>query len=131
MLKIAIIDDDKVYRVLAAKMIEATGIPAEIQLIDDAEDGLAEFRGADFPNMIFLDLNMPAMDGWEFLKEISVSDAYQGLREKCKIFVMSSSDNASDKERSSRFPFLAGYLVKPLDKSDYLKLFLELDKESL
>ncbi len=73
------------------------------------EDGLLHV-----PEIILLDLNMPVMDGWEFLELFQVR--YPEFAEKTKIFILSSSINPSDREKANSEQLVAGFLSKPLDE---------------
>ena len=76
-----------------------------------------------FPELIFLDIKMPQMDGFEFL------DAFEKLsevqKEKCRIIMLSSSHNMEDIETAKKNPYVLEYLIKPLDSSK-LNTLLEL-----
>ena len=78
------------------------------------------------PELILLDLNMPLMDGWEFL-EIFERDFPQ-FAERTKVYILSSSINPNDKDRAITEKGVCGFVEKPLDfnQIDRLKKELEL-----
>ncbi len=91
----------------------------------DAIDGLTSLieGGADFPPVIFLDLNMPIKDGWEFLDDfISLP---QDIQEKTTIYVISSSINPSDEQRAREYAVVSDYLVKPINSKALQKIALD------
>ena len=81
------------------------------EALSKAEDGLL-----NVPEIILLDLNMPIMDGWEFL-EIFQSK-YPQFAKKTKVFILSSSINPNDKERARSESLVYGFLSKPLDETE-------------
>ena len=66
------------------------------------------------PDLIFLDINMPKMDGWEFLTEFSQLDKV--LQNEIMIMILTTSNNITDKLRAKMWNFVNGYLTKPLTK---------------
>ncbi|NLR80745.1 response regulator [Chitinophaga eiseniae] len=116
---IFIVDDDPIHQQIAKIMIERQAISNHIRVFSDAQDVLDYLRTnasspEALPDLILLDLNMPVMDGWEFLEE------YAGfctqLPKNIRIFVLTSSIDEKDKERVSGYSFVTGYLTKPLSK---------------
>jgi CheY-like chemotaxis protein len=64
--------------------------------------------------LIFLDINMPRMDGWEFLDKYKQLD--KELQSKVTIIMLTTSDNPADIARSKSFTFITDYIIKPLTK---------------
>ena len=79
------------------------------EALSKLEDGVLKA-----PEIILLDLNMPIMDGWEFLEIFQIR--FPEFAEKAKIFILSSSINPSDKERAKSEKLISGFLSKPLDE---------------
>jgi two-component SAPR family response regulator len=65
---------------------------------------------------IFLDLNMPEMNGWDFLEIIQL------LNIKCSIYILTASINQTDKDRARKYPIVKGYVEKPLYDEDLEKI---------
>ena len=66
-----------------------------------------------YPNLIFLDINMPGMNGWEFLQ------AYRNLDKSLQtqiIIMLTTSENPDDATRAKGFGYVSDYLTKPLTK---------------
>ncbi|WP_142685067.1 response regulator [Chitinophaga polysaccharea] len=116
---IFIVDDDPIHQQIAKIMIERQAISSHIRVFSDAQDVLDFLRenAVDvqaLPDLILLDLNMPVMDGWEFLEEYAVFQ--DQLPKQIRIFVLTSSIDEKDKERVNAYSFVTGYLTKPLSK---------------
>jgi len=123
---VMLIDDFALDRFLAEKVIEKNSFAERVTTFSSAIDGLSFLRSTDeeeqLPDVIFLDIYMPIMNGFQFL------DNFVGLPElvqsKCKIVILSSSSAAEDKERIGNYPFVKDFIIKPLsaEKLDQLSL---------
>ncbi len=119
---IMIVDDDEVDRYTLKRLLRSGGVDA---LIEEAEDGekaaeyfregaknVAHIDGVFPPIIVFLDINMPRMNGFEFLDEFQqLID--QGNNFRSVVFLMvSSSDNTEDKNRAGQYECVKGYIMK-------------------
>jgi CheY-like chemotaxis protein len=114
-----LIDDDSIHQQIAKMMLERQGVAENIHNFLDAKQALDFLKlNASFPeslpDVILLDLNMPLMDGWEFLDEFEKIKGSLSLLSK--IYILTSSINHHDRERSKQYSAVSGYLVKPLSK---------------
>jgi CheY-like chemotaxis protein len=111
-----LIDDDEADNYYHKMIIEEAGITENVLVAENGIDALEMLKKQDSaqPNIIFLDINMPKMNGWEFL------DAYNKLDvdNKTKIIVamLTTSENPADKEKAANAykELLCGYYTKPL-----------------
>ena len=121
---VLLIDDDEINNFLNKRLLEKYGIAEQVAIVTNGEEGL-EFiaqrcrSGAGCPELILLDISMPVMDGFEFLKQ------YQRLnfknKDKVNLIVLTTSSNPNDMERIANFN-VTDYLTKPLNegKVEYL-----------
>lgn len=127
---VCLIDDDNIYQYTARIILEATGLTKEIRSFYNAQDALAFFNDPSnivpevLPDIIFLDINMPVMDGWAFLEEYD--KFYRQLPKNIQIYMVSSSVNSSDMQRSRTYPTVSDYLVKPVNRNQYEEVMEQL-----
>jgi CheY-like chemotaxis protein len=122
-----VVDDDKTNNLICEFTIKGFNPHAVIKLFLEPEealnyiqeDNLKEEGGG--PTVLFLDVNMPGMSGWEFLDVFQEFE--EQIKKQFKIFILTSSiEDFSDEAKS--YPFVAGFLSKPL-KKDKLKELVE------
>ncbi len=66
------------------------------------------------PDLIFLDINMPGMNGWEFLEEYN--KLVKELQSQVIIIMLTTSDNPDDENKAKKYSFVSDYIIKPLTK---------------
>ncbi len=121
--KVHIIDDDDISMYLTSMVLEEAGFGCEIHTYHSAEEALQTLplKGATpLPEVILLDLNMPAKSGWDFLDALRPHE--QQLMGKLDVFILTSSIASSDKERSLSYPLVRGFIHKPLDEKSLLMI---------
>ena len=124
-----IIDDDKIYVNLVKKIIEIKKLSENLLIYKNGKEALDYFKNSMssvthedlLPDIIFLDLNMPVMDGWEFLNEFL--KIKNNLNKKITLYVVSSSIDPRDLERAKSFNMVTDYLIKPIELKKFEKIF--------
>lgn len=120
-----LIDDDEIFTYIIKKIIEESEIAEQITIFGNGRDAInylteAAEEEALLPKVIFLDLNMPLLDGWGFL------DEYIRLKPKlCKkinLYVITSSVSTYDHEKSKEYSDITDFIVKPLAKEKFIAI---------
>ncbi|HVB04567.1 MAG TPA: response regulator [Chitinophagaceae bacterium] len=122
---IFLIDDDPIHQQIAKMMIDRQDIPPKIQSFQEAELALEYLKTnasdpGSLPDLILLDLNMPIMDGWDFLDEFE--KIRNSFSKPISIHVLTSSVNEDDVTRATKYSSVSGYLVKPMNRDAIAKL---------
>ncbi len=113
-INILLVEDDTLDVMDARRTLDRMDILYKMQVAKNGEEALAylarlEQAGADNPDLILLDLNMPKMNGTEFLGHLRKKERWRDI----KVFVITTSDEKEDKELTSKLG-VSGYIVKPL-----------------
>lgn len=113
--KICIIDDDEIFLLVSKSIIKNESFAENILEFSDGKYALDYFKenidSTDLPEVIILDINMPLMDGWEFLEALEKLN----ITHKFKIFISSSSIDPSDIQRAAKNPHIISFIDKPLN----------------
>jgi CheY-like chemotaxis protein len=123
---ILLVDDDHVANFLSERIISAMGIAKEVQSVTNGMEALKIVRNhkeTDFvPDVILLDLNMPIMNGFEFIQAFQELDL--PLKDKLIIIAVTSSNNTHDIEKAKSFG-IKHYLIKPISPESIKAIILE------
>jgi len=131
--KILFIDDDPITLMLCKMVISKSFFSKEIVTAKNGEEALQYFNKlkqvnsndqSTKPQLIFLDLNMPVMGGWEFLDSFSTSDYSE--YNNTKVIILSSTIDPEDLEKSKKYPMVIDFLSKPISKEmlEYIRAII-------
>ncbi|SFW25980.1 response regulator [Cellulophaga fucicola] len=124
---VCIIDDDDIYQFTIVKTIKALDLAKKIMVFSDGEQALNFMldnlkNNYDLPDVIFLDNNMPIMDGFQFMEEYT--KVKPQIDKKITVYMVSSSVDPVDIERANSVAEINGYIIKPI-KPGQLKSIIE------
>jgi len=124
-----IVEDNETDIMCLKKAFEKSGIGKAIVTASNGEEALAYLKGDSpeqgtrIPNLILLDLNMPIMNGFEFLAAVKSDARLKAI----PVVVLTSSTSSMDMS-ASYANSVAGYIEKPMDPEEYLNIVQVLDK---
>lgn len=132
-MKVCIIDDEWICRFIIQKVIERTTVDTQIAQFVNGQEAFDFISNENskpwsLPGLIFLDINMPIVNGWQFLNLL------QGLEPNGynpSIYITSSSQDPDDLARAKTYPAISGYISKPVTQKVLEKIFYDLDQYRL
>lgn len=112
-----VVDDDPMNNLICKHIIQKYNQGAEIQVFTDPKKALEMIEKFDDSSenpdiVLFLDINMPSMSGWEFLNEFE--NFAVKIQQQISIYMLSSSIDQTDKDKANVNSLVKGYISKPL-----------------
>lgn len=125
-----LIDDDEIFVFLTQKTIEKTNFSGEVTVFTNGKkalDQLTMIAGNNemLPGIIFLDLSMPVMDGWQFLEEfVLLKPKFENA---ITIYIVSSSVSPHELQKAAGISDVSDFIIKPVSKERFIEIIRNLD----
>ena len=122
--KVIFIDDDKEFVDFYCSSMQIKGLSDYLIPFNDAKEGLSYLKKAkkdELPEYILLDLYMPEMDGFAFLKNI---EKLEKVKNNVEVYICTSSEKKDDRDEVMKYTFVSAYLQKPIS-SEFLEYLIK------
>jgi CheY-like chemotaxis protein len=121
-----LIDDDEIYLFSVKKVIEVNKLSERVLEFRNGQEAIDFFvqssgNNQELPDVIFLDINMPVMNGWEFIEEFK--KIRPQLSKDIMLYVVSSSVDKSDVDKARSFSTVNDYLIKPITATQLKNIY--------
>lgn len=111
-----LIDDDEINNFVNSKLISITHPEIQVDTFQHAKSALEKLQSGYLPDIILLDLNMPELNGWEFINE------FKKLNLKIPIYILTSSIDHFDWKKSRQYAEVIDFIDKPLSRIKIQKI---------
>lgn len=121
-----VVDDDCTYIYSVSRILKASQVFKNYVVFNNGFEAMEYFKtvlkdAEKIPDILFLDINMPMMDGWHFLEEFA--EIKPQMAKAVTIYMVSSSVLQQDMERAKNLSDVTGYIVKPINVEQFEKIF--------
>ena len=127
--KLMLVEDDEIFVFITLKIIKKADFDGELKVFGNGKaaiDYLDSIKDTEalLPEIIFLDLSMPVLDGWGFLDEFLILKPK--LTKKITIYIVTSSVSPHDVQRAKNISVVSDFIVKPISKERFIEIIKEL-----
>lgn len=115
---VLLVEDDPITIMVCDRIIKMTSFAEKVKSCENGKIGIDYLSGlprdSSTPKIIFLDINMPVMNGWDFLEEFEkIRDRFNSLP---RIYLLSSTVDPEDYKKAQKFSLVQDFISKPLSK---------------
>ena len=120
-----VIDDDTIYQIIINKIIQRSKLFSTITSFKNGKEAIdalhhtvhnTKDNSDALPDIILLDIDMPIMDGWEFMEKMGLIKSK--FNKNITVYIVSSSIATEDKNKSKTYSDILGYISKPFTMND-------------
>jgi CheY-like chemotaxis protein len=130
----SIVDDDRIFVFGLSKLMEMISFSDELLVFLNGQEALDYFlplvdTPEKLPDVILLDINMPVLDGWQFMDEFV--RLKPNINKEITIYMVSSSVSELDIKKAKAYSEISDYVVKPMRSEDLLKMREKFNEEKV
>lgn len=123
-----IIDDDNIFTYILSKQMRLIDFCDSVLIFDNGNEAIKYLKPIietpdTLPSVILLDINMPVMDGWQFLDEFKKFK----IEKKVTIYIVSSSIDDADQIKANTYKEVSNFYVKPITKDNLINILSEIE----
>lgn len=123
-----LIDDDQMFTYLLSKQMRLIDFCDSILIFNDGDEALRYLKPImknpeTLPSVILLDINMPVLDGWQFLDEFTRFS----IPKKITIYIVSSSIDQADQLKAAAYKDVSNFYVKPISNQDLVRMLMAME----
>ncbi len=126
--RVMLIDDDDVTLMICKLRLKKSKFCEEVITSENGQEAVQYFeeqlklaeKDRQIPELIFLDINMPVMNGWDFMEEFEKK--YTHIFNNIRIDILSSSVDPKDEDKAAQHPLIMGFIMKPLTNDNLNEL---------
>lgn len=124
-----LIDDDKIFTYLVSKQMKLVNFCESLLIFNDGDEALKSLRKImetpdHLPSVILLDINMPVLDGWQFLDEFIKFK----IARKVTVYILSSSIDQADYIKANTYKEVSNFYVKPITNENLAEMLDDMER---
>jgi len=117
---VLLIEDDEIDIKTIKYGFKEYNVQNTLVVVSDGAEALNKLHGKLLPDVILLDINMPKMNGFEFLTQLKADAQFSHI----PVFIITTSDSAQDREATDAYSCVVGYFVKPLQFEEFMPVYI-------